>query len=50
MQPVFKACESYVNGTSEKMFANGLCLPSDTNMTDMEVDEAGGIIKGLIKG
>ena len=50
MQPVFKACESYVNGTSEKMFANGLCLPSDTNMTDAEVDEAGGIIKGLLKG
>jgi len=50
MQPVFKSCEKYVNGTSEKMFANGLCLPSDTNMTDAEVDETGGIIKGLLKG
>ncbi len=50
MQPVFKACEKYVNGTSEKMFENGLCLPSDTNMTDAEIDETGGIIKDLLKG
>lgn len=50
MQPVFQSCEKYVNGTSEKMFANGLCLPSDTNMTDAEVDETGHIIFDLLKG
>ncbi len=33
LQPVFKSAPAYVNGTSEKLFQNGLCLPSDTNMT-----------------
>ena len=33
LQPVFKSAPAYVNGTSEKLFRNGLCLPSDTNMT-----------------
>lgn len=34
LQPVFSSCPAYVNGTSEKLFSEGLCLPSGTNMTD----------------
>lgn len=34
LQPVFSNCPAYVNGTSEKLFTEGLCLPSGTNMTD----------------
>ncbi len=34
LQPVFSTCPAYVNGTSEKLFSEGLCLPSGTNMTD----------------
>ena len=33
MQPVFKECDRYTNGVSEKLFEYGLCLPSDTNMS-----------------
>jgi dTDP-4-amino-4,6-dideoxygalactose transaminase len=33
-QPVFKDCKSYSNGISDKLFANGLCLPSGSNMTN----------------
>ncbi len=33
LQPVFKACKSYVNGVSEDLFNRGLCLPSGTAMT-----------------
>jgi dTDP-4-amino-4,6-dideoxygalactose transaminase len=33
-QPVFKDCKSYCNGISDKLFANGLCLPSGSNMTN----------------
>jgi dTDP-4-amino-4,6-dideoxygalactose transaminase len=33
LQPIFKDCPAYVNGTSENLFANGLCLPSSTNLT-----------------
>ena len=33
LQPVFKDAPRYVNGTSEKLFDTGLCLPSSTNLT-----------------
>lgn len=34
LQPVFEKYPKYVDGTSEKLFENGLCLPSGSNMTD----------------
>jgi dTDP-4-amino-4,6-dideoxygalactose transaminase len=34
LQPVFADCPAYVNGTSEKFFRNGLCLPSGTGLKD----------------
>jgi len=49
LQPVFKGCDNYVNKTSEKMFDQGLCLPSDTKMTDAQLDEIIEIIAGLLK-
>jgi dTDP-4-amino-4,6-dideoxygalactose transaminase len=36
MQPVFKSCPAYVNGTSEKLFNSGLCLPSGSNMSESD--------------
>ena len=33
LQPVFSTCPVYLNGTSEKLFNLGLCLPSGSNMT-----------------
>ncbi len=32
LQPVFAGCPAFVNGTSEKLFENGLCLPSGSNI------------------
>ena len=37
MQPVFSDMPSYVNGVSERMFAQGLCLPSGPMVTDEDV-------------
>lgn len=34
LQPVFAKAPSYVNGVSEELFAQGLCLPSGTNMSE----------------
>jgi dTDP-4-amino-4,6-dideoxygalactose transaminase len=34
LQPVFSSCPAYTNGVSEKLFVNGLCLPSGSNMSD----------------
>lgn len=33
MQPIFKDCPFYGDGTSELLFENGLCLPSGTSLT-----------------
>ncbi len=32
MQPVFSGCPAFINGTSEQLFENGLCLPSGSNI------------------
>jgi dTDP-4-amino-4,6-dideoxygalactose transaminase len=37
-QPVFATAKSYINGTSDKLFKNGLCLPSGSNLTEDEFD------------
>ncbi len=33
LQPVFRDCPAYLNGVSEHLFDQGLCLPSSSNMT-----------------
>ena len=37
-QPVFKDAPSYLNGVSDELFEKGLCLPSGSNLTDVELD------------
>ncbi len=37
-QPVFANCKSYINGVSDKLFEDGLCLPSGSNLTEEEFD------------
>lgn len=34
LQPVFQHYKSFLNGTSERLFEKGLCLPSGSNMED----------------
>lgn len=47
LQP-FYADYDYIGGdVSEKLFENGVCLPSDTNMTDEDLDRVCGNIKQL---
>lgn len=36
LQPVFKDAPFYGTGVSESLFENGICLPSGSNMTDIE--------------
>lgn len=47
MQPVFEGYEVIGEGVSEKIFENGLCLPSDTKMTDEDLNRVCHVIKGL---
>lgn len=37
-QPVFKDAPSYLNGVSDELFERGLCLPSGSNLTNVELD------------
>jgi dTDP-4-amino-4,6-dideoxygalactose transaminase len=44
LQPVFSGYPAYVNGTSEQLFQNGLCLPSGSNLTDIELSRISEIL------
>ena len=37
-QPVFKDAPRYLNGVSDDLFERGLCLPSGSNLTELELD------------
>ena len=45
LQPVFAKAPAYVNGVSEALFTQGLCLPSGPMVTDEDVDRIIEIIK-----
>ena len=47
MQPVFEEYDYIGEGVSEKLFENGVCLPSDTKMTDEDLTRVCKVIKGL---
>lgn len=47
MQPFFSEYDYIGSDVSEKLFENGVCLPSDTKMTDEDLDRICGIVKGL---
>ncbi len=47
MQPFFEKYEFVGTDVAEKLFKNGVCLPSDTKMTDEDLERVCRIIKGL---
>jgi dTDP-4-amino-4,6-dideoxygalactose transaminase len=47
MQPFFEKYDFVGTGVSEKLFENGVCLPSDTKMTDEDLERVVEIVKGL---
>ena len=47
LQPVFANCPSYVNGTSEKLFSMGLCIPSSSILSEEDVDRVATVIKNF---
>ncbi|HAN76797.1 MAG TPA: pyridoxal phosphate-dependent aminotransferase, partial [Bacteroidales bacterium] len=44
MQPVFADCLNFTDGTSEKLFENGLCLPSGSNLTEEEKERIAAVL------
>jgi len=49
MQPVFKSYPAYVDGTSEKLFQAGLCLPSGPALTDEDIERVVSELKKYIE-
>lgn len=47
LQPYFERYDFVGTDVAEKLFKNGVCLPSDTKMSDAELDRIIGIIKNL---
>ena len=47
LQPLFKNCKVFDNGVSEDLFRRGLCLPSGSNINDINLDRVIDNIKTL---
>ena len=47
LQPVFKEAPFYGNGTSERLFEIGLCLPSGPMLTDQDIERVAKVIYDL---
>jgi len=48
MQPLFKDCKTYLDGTSEELYKKGLCLASSTIMTKDDVKKICEVIRKVI--
>jgi dTDP-4-amino-4,6-dideoxygalactose transaminase len=49
MQPVFADCPYYGDGTSERIFERGLCLPSGSSLTDEQITFVADTIKKFVR-
>ena len=47
LQPVFKEAPFYGNGTSDRLFEIGLCLPSGPMLTDQDIERVAKVIYDL---
>ncbi len=50
LQPVFKGCRVRGGGVSERLFENGLCLPSGSALTEPELERICGIVRKTHQG
>lgn len=48
LQPIFKDCPFYGDSTSEKLFDDGLCLPSGSILTKEELQKVVDVIKATL--
>ena len=49
MQPVYAKCAFYGDGTAERIFNQGLCLPSGSSLSDKEIHDVVEAIRMIIK-
>lgn len=49
LQPVFETCPYYGTNVAEKLFEDGLCLPSGSNLSDEDLERVKSVIDSLRK-
>ncbi len=49
LQPVFANAPARTDGTSERLFAHGLCLPSGSVLTDSEVERVTAVLRSVAR-
>ncbi len=49
LQPVFSRTPAYIDGTSERVFAGGLCIPSGSSLTDGDVERVASEVIKIVK-
>jgi len=49
LQPFFAWCDFFGERVSDQLYENGVCLPSDTKMSDCDLERVASIVKGLWK-
>jgi dTDP-4-amino-4,6-dideoxygalactose transaminase len=47
-QPVFRHAEAHLTGVADRLFEEGLCLPSGAGLTDADIERVGDAIKAAI--
>jgi dTDP-4-amino-4,6-dideoxygalactose transaminase len=48
LQPIFNTAPAYLNGFSEYAFTHGLCLPSGSNLTEIEKDRIAACLLNIL--
>lgn len=48
MQPIFNKYKTFANGTSEDLFSRGLCLPSGSNLSLLDLERVADCIKKVL--
>ena len=46
-QPVFRGCAYFGSGLSERLFRDGLCLPSGSSLTEGDLERVSGLIRAV---
>lgn len=49
LQPIYKHCDSYLNGVSNELYECGLCLPSGSSLTENDLERIVNIIKSYFE-
>lgn len=50
LQPVFSDARSLLTGAAEELFANGVLIPSGSNMTDSQIERVTHALEGYLDG